>query len=124
MSELKVNGLAESGPRNVMSIVAALNARAGTGILRFEPAREPEYVIEFLFREGKLLFATTNRPGQRLGEFLVRRGALSGAQATAALLEARRRNKLFHEYVADQALLERSLLEHLLYERAEELLHA
>src|SRR5262245_11331480 len=123
MSDPRVSGLAESGPRSALAILAALNARAATGILRFETVAEPEYVVEFLVREGKLLFATTNRPGQRLGEYLVRRGSLTSGQATAALLEATRRTKLFHEYIVDQALLERGLLEHLLFERAEELVH-
>jgi tetratricopeptide (TPR) repeat protein len=124
MSEERLRGLEESGPRNALSILATLNARGVTGVLRFEPALEPEYVVDFLFREGKLVYATTNRPGARMGEFLVRRNVLSSDQATTALFEAKRQGKLFHGYLAEHGLVERKLLQELLYERTEELLYA
>jgi hypothetical protein len=124
MVDSRISGLTESKPENVLTIVAMLNARSATGVLRYEPAPDSEYVIELLFREGKLLFATTNQLGARTAEFLVRRGVLTSEQATGALREARRRGRLFHGYLVDCGLLEREALQDLLYQRTEELLHA
>src|SRR5262249_34823989 len=71
---------------------------------------------------GKLLFATSNHPGERLAEFLVRRGVLTGEKAKASLIEAKRRGRLFHAFLAEQQIIPQDLLQDLLYQRTGELL--
>jgi hypothetical protein len=123
MIEQPFSGLVESKPQNVLSILAMLNARTATGVLRYEPEPEPEHVIELLMRGGRLLFATTNQPGARTAEFLVRHGVLSVDEASAALRDARRRGRLFHAALAERGLVQLERLQELLYLRVEELLH-
>ena len=112
----------ESKAQSILTILAALSARGATGTLRFMLEPGSELGVEFLFREGKLLFATSNHPGERLAEFLVRRGMLTGEQARASLIEAKRRGRLFHAYLAEQGIVAADLLQDLLYQRTEELL--
>jgi hypothetical protein len=117
-----VNGSMESKTQSVLTVLAALSARGVTGTLRFEAAPEGEYAVEFLFRDGKLLFTTSNHPGERLAEFLVRRNILSSLDAKTALFESKLEGRLLHAYLADQDLIELEVLQDLLYQRTEELL--
>jgi hypothetical protein len=112
----------ESKTQSILTVLAALSARGVTGTLRFVLEPDSELGVEFLFREGKLLFATSNHPGERLAEFLVRRGVISGDQAKASLIEAKRRGRLFHAYLAEQDIISHDLLQDLLYQRTEALL--
>ncbi|HET9235202.1 MAG TPA: hypothetical protein VFP10_13790, partial [Candidatus Eisenbacteria bacterium] len=61
-----MNSQAESRTQSILAILAELSARRVTGTLRFETAPGSELCHQFLFRKGKLLFATSNHPGGRL----------------------------------------------------------
>jgi uncharacterized protein DUF4388 len=111
----------ESKTQSILTVLAALSARGVTGTLRFELEPGSGMAVEFLFREGKLVFATSNQPGERLAEFLVRRGLFSGEQARALLIEARRKGKMFHAHLAEREIVPHDLLQDLLYQRTEEL---
>ena len=114
----------EQKTRSILTILAAISGRGATGTLRFEVEPDSESWIEFLFRQGQLLFATSNRKGERLGEFLVRRGALNKEQALEALQEARRRKQLFHAQLVESGLIDLEQLKDLLFQRTEDLLGA
>ncbi len=110
--------------RGVLAILAALSSRGATGTLRFQADSDSKDWIEFLFRQGHLLYATSNRKGERLGEFLVRREVLSKEKALEILREANRRKQLFHAHLVELGLIQLDKLKDLLFQRAEELLDA
>jgi hypothetical protein len=124
VSEYPLNELVESKPQDVLSLLAIFADRSTGGVLRYEPHPDPDHVVEFLVRGGKLLFATTNQPGARTAEILVRHGVLNEEAASVALRDARRLGRLFHGFVVERGLVRRELLEELLFLRAEELLHS
>lgn len=68
----------------VPELIEALHAQRRTGVLR---VTHPEDVIELHFGEGELVHAFSHSApaGQRLGEILVRRGALSERELRSAL---------------------------------------
>src|SRR5439155_11303238 len=102
--------------------LAELSARRVTGTLRFEPEPGSELYVEFLFRNGKLLFATSNYPGRRLGEFLIRRNVLSEVQVRQNLEAAQLQGRLFQAYLVEVGLISSEVLADLLFQRTEELL--
>jgi tetratricopeptide (TPR) repeat protein len=116
-----VSGAAESRTQSILAILAELSARRSTGTLRFEPEPGSELCLQFLFRKGRLLFATSNYPGERLGEFLVRRGILTEEEASLALSRARESGRFFHAHLLEEGLVPPEMLPDLLYQRLEEL---
>jgi tetratricopeptide (TPR) repeat protein len=116
-----VSSAAESKTQSILTILAELSARRVTGTLRFEPEPGSELCLQFLFRKGKLLFATSNYPGERLGEFLVRRGILSEEEASLALSRARESGRFFHAHLLEEGIVPPDMLPDLLYQRLEEL---
>ncbi len=112
--------------RRILSVLAELSAKRATGTLRFEPQsgdQKSSWEVAFLFRDGELLFASSNRPGERLGEFLVRREILTPEEAQAALTESQQLGCLFHAHLVEARFLDFETLQELLYQRTEELLN-
>ncbi len=68
-------------------------------------SRENEDDITFYMESGKIIFAASRKPGKRLGEFLVKAGAMSGPKAYQALIESRNCNMSFTRYLVEKNLI-------------------
>lgn len=95
-----MSGSPEKKTQGILEILAALSARGLTGRLRVDTDAVAGQSIEFLFRDGHLLFATSNRPGERWGVPDPQRNPLSN-NAKHALLEAQLQGRFFHSYLVD-----------------------
>jgi len=68
-------------------------------------SQDNEDDISFYMESGKIIFAACQKPGKRLGEFLVKAGAMNGPQAYMALRESRNGNVSFTRYLIDNNLI-------------------
>ena len=124
LHSLQTGVVLQPNAKSILAVLAQLKKQNVTGKLRFTPPPgNSEWEINFLFHKGELLFASSTQPGERLGEFLVRRGVLSSEQVQQALTNAHQDGRLFHAYLVENGLLEINKLQDLLYQRTEDLLH-
>jgi len=79
-----------------------------TGILIFTKRKIQK---NFFFEDGCIVFASSNKPMERLGEFLVNMHALSRPVVVEALKKARKKGMTFIEYLIKNDLIEQSDLE-------------
>ncbi len=79
-----------------------------TGILIFFKKKIQK---NFFFENGCIVFASSNKPMERLGEFLVNMHALSRPIVVEALKKARKNGMTFIEYLIENNLIEQSELE-------------
>ncbi|RLB01603.1 MAG: hypothetical protein DRG83_09845 [Deltaproteobacteria bacterium] len=79
-----------------------------TGILIFTKKKIQK---NFFFEDGCIVFASSNKPMERLGEFLVNMHALSRPVVVEALKKARKKGMTFIEYLIKNDLIEQSDLE-------------
>ncbi|HDM75613.1 MAG TPA: DUF4388 domain-containing protein [Deltaproteobacteria bacterium] len=79
-----------------------------TGILIFTKKKIQK---NFFFEDGCIVFASSNKPMERLGEFLVNMHALSRPIVVEALKKARKKGITFIEYLIKNDLIEQSDLE-------------
>lgn len=61
--------------------------------------------VTFYMESGKIIFAASQKPGKRLGEFLVKSGAMSGTMAFSALRESKNGNVSFTRYLIENSLV-------------------
>lgn len=76
----------------------------------------------FYLEEGKIVFATSQKKGNRLGEFLVKSGALNEAQVFRALTECRSTGVSFPRYLVENAMIPAHTLAELFCRLVEKLL--
>ncbi len=79
-----------------------------TGILIFSKRKIQK---NFFFEEGCIVFASSNKPMERLGEFLVNIRALSRPIVVEALKKARKSGMTFIEYLINHGLMDQKELE-------------
>ncbi len=116
-------GLHEDGiRRDFLSHLAMVSEHGLSGNLVYEQKSGMERHLEFFFHRGQLLYATSKAPGERLGEFLARRGTIGEKDLPRFLAEARRYELYFHAYLAEAGIIEYEELKDLLYERTEKLI--
>ena len=72
--------------------------------------RDGEEEMTFFMESGQIIYATSPRPGKRLGEFLIRSGALTGPQTFNALNESRRAGMSFTRHLVEIQLITRKVL--------------
>ncbi len=82
-----------------------------TGILIFNKRKIQK---NFFFENGLIVFASSNKPMERLGEFLVNMHALSRPIVVEALKKARKTGMTFIEYLIKNDLIEQSELEEMI----------
>lgn len=68
-------------------------------------SEQNDTAIIFYMESGKIIFASSNKPGKRLGEFLVMSGVMSDLDASFALQESRNRSVSFTRYLIDNELI-------------------
>lgn len=68
-------------------------------------AHDGEDDMTFFMESGRIIYATSPKPGKRLGEFLIRSGALTGPQTFGALNDSRKAGVSFTRYLVDQNLI-------------------
>lgn len=76
----------------------------------------------FYLEEGKIVFATSRKKGGRLGELLVRSGALDESQVFRALTECRGAGVSFPRYLVDNAMISAHALGEIFAQLVEKLL--
>ncbi len=108
--------------QSFLTMLAALSGKRLSGTLVYERRADSERRLEFLFHRGRLLYATSNGPGERLGEFLARRGVLEKESVEQAVEEAKNYGLYFHAYLAETGVIDYNELKDLLYQRTEELI--
>ncbi|HIJ95648.1 MAG TPA: HDOD domain-containing protein [Desulfuromonadales bacterium] len=64
-----------------------------------------EEEMTFFMESGRIIYATSPKPGRRLGEFLVRSGALTGPQSFTSLNESRKANTSFTRYLVEHEMI-------------------
>jgi putative nucleotidyltransferase with HDIG domain len=64
-----------------------------------------EEEMAFFMESGRIIYATSPRPGRRLGEFLIRSGALTGPQSFSALNESRKAGVSFTRYLVEHDMI-------------------
>jgi hypothetical protein len=95
------------------------NRKSGTLSLEF-----PKFWKKLYFRDGYIFFASSSREGERLGQFLVRRGTLTDKAVEACLAEKSRSTRKLSEifvdrgYIAEPELLKRwnELIQEVVYD--------
>lgn len=92
----------------VPDIFQWLGSNKKTGILIFSKKKIHK---NFFFEDGCIVFASSNKPMERLGEFLVNMHALSRPIVIEALKKARKTGMTFIEYLIKKDLIEESELE-------------
>lgn len=68
-------------------------------------SEQNDTAIIFYMESGKIIFASSNKPGKRLGEFLVMSGVMSELDASFALQESRNRSVSFTRYLIGNELV-------------------
>ncbi|MBI5484930.1 MAG: HDOD domain-containing protein [Deltaproteobacteria bacterium] len=68
-------------------------------------SEQNETAIIFYMESGKIIFASSNKPGKRLGEFLVMSGVMSELEARSALKESRNQGVSFTRYLINKNLI-------------------
>lgn len=96
---------------SLYNIVEAVEVQGKTGRLGVARAGIAK---TFFFEDGEMVFVTSTRPGERLGEFLSATGCLDLARMESLLAESRRRGErltadLLAAKVFERKELERSL---------------
>lgn len=61
--------------------------------------------MTFYMETGKIIFASSTKPGKKLGEFLVKAGVIKGPQAYLALKESKNNNIFFTRYLIENKLI-------------------
>ena len=64
-----------------------------------------EEEMAFFMESGRIIYATSPKPGRRLGEFLIRSGALTGPQSFTALNESRKAGVSFTRYLVQHDMI-------------------
>jgi putative nucleotidyltransferase with HDIG domain len=64
-----------------------------------------EEEMTFFMESGRIIYATSPKPGRRLGEFLIRSGALTGPQSFLALNESRKAGVSFTGYLVEHDMI-------------------
>lgn len=78
--------------------------------------------VTFYMEEGKIIFAASRKSGCRLGEYLVRAGILTDAQAGRALVESERAGVLFTTFLVENGLTSSGILSDIFAQMVENLL--
>jgi len=66
---------------------------------------DKEEEMTFFMESGRIIYATSPKPGRRLGEFLIRSGALTGPQSFTALNESRKAGVSFTRYLVQHDMI-------------------
>ena len=74
------------------------------------------------FEEGRIIYASSNKPGQQLGEYLELSGHLEKATVEASLNESQRFNICFTRYLIEEQMLCPEVLTQVITELAEKIL--
>jgi len=61
--------------------------------------------MTFFMESGRIIYATSPKPGKRLGEYLTRSGALTGPQVFSALNESRKTEVSFTRFLVERNLI-------------------
>ena len=59
----------------------------------------------FYFEDGSIIFVSSQKPGQRLGEFLAHAGHLDEETVNASLVESRKFGICFTQYLMDEQMV-------------------
>jgi putative nucleotidyltransferase with HDIG domain len=93
---------------------AEASKKSGTLAISFQGITKAFYL-----QEGKIIFISSQKEGERLGEFFMATGRLDPRQIEHGLRESRRLNVSFTGYLIDQGVIDRNTLEHTLQSLAE-----
>jgi len=85
---------------------AESNRKTGTLVIRIEGAEK-----SFYFQEGRLIFVSSQKKGERLGEFLSRHCRLDVEDIKKAIHESRRLGMPFTGYLISERIIDRNRLE-------------
>lgn len=93
---------------SLYNIVEAVEVQVKTGRLVVSRAGIAK---TFFFEDGEMVFVTSTRPGERLGEFLSATGCLDVARMESLLTESRHRGERFTADLLTAKVFERKELE-------------
>jgi len=97
----------------VADIFQWLGNNQKTGILIFSKRKAQK---NFFFENGNIVFASSNRRGERLGEYLVNSHALSRPIIVDALKDSRRKKLTFIQHLLEEDLIEEVEIENAIEE--------
>lgn len=93
---------------------AETSRKSGTLSVSFEGTSK-----SFYLQDGKMIFISSQKAGERLGEFFVQSGSLETGQIEKCLVESRRLGLPFTGYLIEKGVLDRKILEQTLLRLAE-----
>ncbi len=96
---------------------AELNRKSGTLTIRYRGKMK-----RFYLREGKIVFVSSEKRGERLGEFLLENGYIGEARMKEAIRESQRLGVPFTGYLISEGIMERETLEQAIERLAEVIL--
>ena len=104
------------------SIFQLLNMSAMTGELKFVTA---DNVASFYFREGELIYATSDKDKKKLGAFLIEKGCISEEQLYEALKEfwLNQGSKRIGNVMIEKGFLEKEALTEAIQEQIKEVVY-
>lgn len=75
------------------------------------------------FQDGVIVFASSNKPGERLGEYLISKKLLSKENFEKCLKEGKEKNKLMTDVMQSLGLVSKEQLTNILTDLAEEIIY-
>jgi len=115
-------GIQFEGQLNFISLPEVLQCLAmnrKTGVLKVVGVDGDRFLY---FQEGKIIFVSSLKPGQRFGEYLARTGHLEIETVEASLRESRAFGVPFTQYLIEEQMLDPGVLRDVLASLAEEIL--
>ncbi|MEE9524733.1 MAG: DUF4388 domain-containing protein [Thermodesulfovibrionales bacterium] len=78
-----------------------------TGVLLFAQGKTEKC---FCFKEGKIIFVSSKKDGERLGEFLSKNGNIDEEKMKGALIASKKEEVPFTQYIIDNKVVPREFL--------------
>lgn len=104
---MSVRGELKSMP--VTDFIQWIEMNKKTGVLSLR--RHGEDVEKcFCFKEGRIIFVSSRRAGERLGEFLSRNGHIDEEKMTDALFQSRNEGVSFTHYLVEKRIVPKEFL--------------
>lgn len=100
----------------VQNLFQWIEMSAKTGVLVL---RKDEVEKCFCFKDGRIIFVSSRKPGERLGEFLSMNDEVAEERMKEALIESYETKKPFTQYLIENELLTQEFLEVAVKELAE-----